>query len=54
MKRTKSCPICDKKFDVMYRVQYQENRQWVFVCKACVLDVKPKNKNYRYGGTWKG
>ncbi|MBO6607190.1 hypothetical protein [Psychroserpens sp.] len=51
--RVKFCDICNKDFDTMYRIQYKLPKQWVFVCEDCLLQVKPRNKNYKYGGTWK-
>jgi len=37
----------------MYRVQYKPDKNWVFLCNECVLEVKKDNDDYRYGGTWK-
>ena len=51
--RIKYCDVCKKEFSTMYRVQYDTSKTWVFVCKNCLLDVKPNNSNYKYGGTWK-
>jgi predicted amidophosphoribosyltransferase len=51
--RKKNCANCKKEFDVMYRAQYQAQRDWVFLCKNCLLSVKHENPFYRYGGTWK-
>ncbi len=36
----------------MYRVTYQKNLGWQFLCKQCVLEVK-NDASYKYGGTWK-
>lgn len=36
----------------MYRVTYQKNLGWQFLCKQCVLEVK-NDPSYKYGGTWK-
>jgi hypothetical protein len=54
MARTKTCPNCFEEHFVMFRVQYKPDKTWYFLCEACVLEVKPGNPNYRYGGTWKG
>jgi transcription elongation factor Elf1 len=54
MGKTKSCPHCNEEHAVMFRVQYKPDKTWCFLCEACVLVVKPGNKHYRYGGTWKG
>jgi hypothetical protein len=35
----------------MYRVQYKNPKEWVFVCKECLRDVKKDNPDYNYGGT---
>ena len=52
--RMKKCECCQKKFNVMYRIQYKANKHWVFVCEKCLIEVKFNNNHYRYGGTWKG
>lgn len=51
--RIKYCKICEKDFSTMYRIQYETKKEWVFVCKDCLLKVKKDNPQYRYGGTWK-
>jgi len=51
--KTKSCHVCTNLFSVMYRVQLQKGKTWVFVCEQCCLKAK-KLTDYRYGGTWKG
>jgi len=40
-------------FPTMYRVQYKNPKEWVFVCEDCLLKVKENNSDYKYGGTWK-
>lgn len=52
-KRIKYCKICFKDFATMYRVQYKDPKEWVFVCKECLLNLKKDNPKYKYGGTWK-
>ncbi|NVJ64471.1 MAG: hypothetical protein HWD84_09615 [Flavobacteriaceae bacterium] len=54
MSRLKTCSRCQKEQSVMYRVQYQSDRIWYFLCKSCTIQVKENNALYRYGGTWKG
>ena len=55
MSRVKKCPNCKENHSVMFRVQSKPvNKTWYFLCEVCILKVKPSNKNYRYGGTWKG
>ena len=51
--RIKHCAICKVDFPTMYRIQYKNPKEWVFVCKKCLIDVKKDNTNYTYGGTWK-
>ncbi len=51
--RIKHCAICKVDFSTMYRVQYELPKEWVFVCKECLTEVKNDNPNYAYGGTWK-
>ena len=45
--------MCKANFDILYRVQLDSTKFWVFVCKDCLTHEKSKNKHYRYGGTWK-
>ncbi len=51
--RIKHCVVCKVNFSAMYRVQYKKPKEWVFICKECLIDVKKDNTNYTYGGTWK-
>lgn len=51
--RTKYCHRCAKAFNTLYRVRYTPDKQWYFLCKACVESEKVKNPLYQYGGTWK-
>ncbi|MDY7023467.1 MAG: hypothetical protein SWJ54_19285 [Cyanobacteriota bacterium] len=51
--RQKSCTLCQQNQSVLYRVQYDQSHQWVFVCRSCWEKVSPNNPNYVYGGTWK-
>ena len=51
--RIKHCEVCKVDFSTMYRVQYKNPKEWVFVCKECLIDVKKDNPNYTYGGTWR-
>lgn len=54
----KKCEKCKNEFNTLYRVKYlskhYSKKDWVFICKGCLLIVKPRNDNYTYGGTWKG
>ena len=49
----KHCNVCNIDFSTMYRVQYENPKEWVFVCEGCLLKVKANNSTYKYGGTWK-
>lgn len=51
--REKNCKVCQKTFNTMFRIQYKVDKNWVFVCEACLISVKKNNVFYRYGGTWK-
>ena len=44
--RIKHCAICKVDFSTMYRVQYELPKEWVFVCKECLTEVKKDNPNY--------
>ena len=52
-KRRKKCSRCEVESNIMYRVQYKDQKVWCFICKSCLILVKPDNSHYRYGGTWK-
>ena len=52
-KRRKKCSRCEVESDIMYRVQYKDQKVWCFICKPCLILVKSNNPHYRYGGTWK-
>ncbi|MEB3358970.1 MAG: hypothetical protein VKK04_19750 [Synechococcales bacterium] len=51
--RRKRCDRCLNEFPVLFRVQYDDSRQWYFVCDRCLPQVKEGNPQYTYGGTWK-
>ena len=51
--KTKTCPSCKQDKDVMFRIQRQKGKEWLFVCKECLPSFQ-KLPHYRYGGTWKG
>ena len=51
--RIKHCKVCNIDFPTMYRIQYKNPKEWVFVCEGCLLKVKANNSVYKYGGTWK-
>ncbi len=51
--REKHCEICKNSYSTMFRIQYKQIKNWVFVCEPCLMSVKLNNPNYKYGGTWK-
>jgi len=51
--RTKPRTRCEETCDVLYRVCIDEDGQWIFVCPACLENIKPGNPHYQYGGTSK-
>ena len=51
--RIKYCNQCNIDFSTMYRVQYKNPKEWVFVCEQCLLQLKKKYSDYKDGGSWK-
>jgi len=51
--RVKFCGRCSQTVPILYRVKYEEDGQWVFVCPDCWQQVSQNNSFYVYGGTWK-
>ena len=51
--KTKNCELCKAVDSVLFRIQTDAIRQWIFVCKECCIAKKTETK-YKYGGTWKG
>ncbi|MER3434173.1 MAG: hypothetical protein C4288_12280 [Leptolyngbya sp. ERB_1_1] len=51
--RQKRCSLCAKSAPVLYRIQYDESAEWIFVCRNCWDRVSQNNPFYVYGGTWK-
>lgn len=51
--KTKTCATCKNESSVMYRIQVQKGKTWIFVCTDC-LKKHQQGQYYRYGGTWKG
>ena len=43
MMRVKYCKLCKKEFPVMFRIQYNSTKKWVFACENCLLEVKKSN-----------
>ncbi len=51
--RFKTCSQCYQSAFVLYRVKYEQDGGWVFVCPQCWQGVSENNPFYVYGGTWK-
>jgi hypothetical protein len=51
--KMKTCAQCGTLASVMYRVQIEKGKVWIFVCKACCVQSQLL-PDYKYGGTWKG
>jgi hypothetical protein len=51
--RIKLCEQCSQSALVLFRVQYDESGEWIFVCEQCWAIVSQDNPFYVYGGTWK-
>ncbi|NEQ25254.1 MAG: hypothetical protein F6K28_40520 [Microcoleus sp. SIO2G3] len=51
--RSKDCAVCHQFSAVLYRVKYEEDGDWTFVCNNCWSSVSQDNPHYLYGGTWK-
>ncbi|NJN57346.1 MAG: hypothetical protein HC879_07500 [Leptolyngbyaceae cyanobacterium SL_5_9] len=51
--RIKLCDRCTQSAPVLYRVQVDESREWLFICDRCFLTASQDNPHYAYGGTWK-
>ena len=51
--RTKSCCRCQIEKPTLFRVRIEKDGDWIFICEACLNEVKPNNEHYQYGGTWK-
>lgn len=51
--REKTCDRCTQLSSVLYRIQQDKAKTWVFVCPTCWEVVSQDNPFYVYGGTWK-
>ncbi|MBD0361415.1 MAG: hypothetical protein ICV55_01270 [Coleofasciculus sp. C3-bin4] len=51
--RVKLCDRCQQSAPVLYRVQYDDSSEWIFVCDRCWSSISQNNSFYVYGGTWK-
>lgn len=51
--KIKNCDICKIQESILFRIQIQKGKIWIFVCKSC-CEKSQKLENYKYGGTWKG
>ena len=41
--RVKYCEVCKIDFSILFRVQYQTSKEWIFVCHECLLNLKKDN-----------
>lgn len=53
VKKAKTCFQCQEVASMLYRVQYDASKVWVFCCPLCWPDLSNQNPYYIYGGTWK-
>lgn len=53
MVKPKNCDYCRNLVLIRYRIQYDESKKWVMVCRECWDLLAKNNPLYRYGGTWK-
>ena len=51
--KAKVCALCKIEASLMYRIQIEKGKIWIFVCKDCCIKSQVL-ENYKYGGTWKG
>ncbi|WP_298391615.1 hypothetical protein [Flavobacterium sp.] len=51
--KTKTCELCKAEESVLFRIQIQKGKTWLFVCRIC-CEKSQKLEHYKYGGTWKG
>lgn len=51
--KTKICNICKIEESILFRIQIEKGKIWIFVCKLC-CENSQELENYKYGGTWKG
>ena len=51
--KTKICAICNVEASLMFRIQINIGKTWIFVCKSC-CEKSQTLQHYKYGGTWKG
>jgi hypothetical protein len=51
--KIKNCSFCNLPDTILFRIQIEKGKTWLFVCKLC-CEKSQKLPNYKYGGTWKG
>jgi hypothetical protein len=51
--KSKFCETCKTENTILFRVQIEKGKKWIFVCKTC-CEIHQNLENYKYGGTWKG
>ena len=52
--RFKECHFCKISNEVLYRCKYNNCKEWIFLCRKCLNQIKSDYwDTYQYGGTWK-
>ncbi len=51
--KTKTCAICSINEVLLFRIQTQKGKLWIFVCESCCKKSQ-QLPEYKYGGTWNG
>ncbi|PAX54899.1 hypothetical protein [Brunnivagina elsteri] len=51
--RIKPCYNCSQTPSLLYRVKYDKEGNWTFLCLECWQQISQNNPFYLYGGTWK-
>jgi predicted SprT family Zn-dependent metalloprotease len=52
--RTKPCVRCNDTPATLYRIRYEQDGDWVFVCANCRRHLETTHsETYQYSGTWK-
>ena len=51
--KLKFCETCKIENNILFRVQIEKGKNWIFVCESC-CEKHQNLEHYKYGGTWKG
>jgi hypothetical protein len=52
VRKTKSCALCTRVSEVLFRIKISNEAAWQLACKSCQIKHK-ETEGYQYGGTWK-